>query len=507
MVPTPVATSDSHSIAVIDIGSNSGRVVVYQLETYSHFRILASGRTSLRLVRDLDRDGRLGDAAIEHAMESLRDFKAIALGAGAGKIIAVATAATREASNGAAFIQRIKDEIGIEVGTVDGEAEGRYGFLGAVSSLPVDNGMLFDMGGGSAQICRFVDRKLEKSWSLPLGALRLSGGFLQADPPREREVKALIAHVGELIDKAGIPRLEPGQQLVGTGGTVRNLAKVDVRRSGYPIGRLHGYILTRKHVRAIAKSLAQQRMRDRGATSGLNKDRSDSIVGGAYGIKALMTALGAGEVMISGQGVREGLLTSLLTDRIPAVSVVRADSIIALTSRFNTWIAHAAARRSAIARTLSETLDPLMRLDVREALTHAAALLDIGRAVDYFDRFQHAATIVMNTELNGFSHHDVALLSAILRRAKDELADPGNYRHLLKKSEQAIIERAAVMLALADEIEKRCPPEPRVQLRCVMTPDTVEVRVPALVAWRPWLGELRFERAFGRKLTVIAGDT
>lgn len=501
-----MSTSSGHAMAVIDIGSNSGRVVVYQLETYSHFRILAAGRTSLRLVRDLDLEGRFSDAAIEHAMEALRDFKAIAVGAGAQRIIAVATAATREASNGPDFVRRIKDELGIEVTTVDGEGEGRFGFLGAVSNLPVEDGMVFDMGGGSAQIGRFEGRKLIQTWSLPLGALRLSVGFLEADPPKKREIERLIEHVGDLITRAGIPRLPRGRQLVGTGGTVRNLAKIDVRQSGYPISRLHGYVLPRKHVRDIARELASRRMEARSHTNGLNQDRADSIVGGAFGIKALMAALDADDVMISGQGVREGLLVSLLSEQIPPVSVVRADSITALTSRFNTWNAHAAARRSALVRTLVQALEPLVRDDVREALAHAAALVDVGRAVDFFDRFEHAATIVMNTELNGFSHHDVALLSAILRRAKDELANPGNYKHLLDKSERAVIERAAVLLGLADELEKRCPPEPRVQIRTVLTRDAVEVHVPEVMAWRPWAGEERFQRAFGRTLRVVWGN-
>lgn len=490
-------------MAVIDIGSNSGRVVVYQLETYSHFRILAAGRASLRLVRDLDLEGRFSDEAVEHAMAALRDFKAIAVGAGAQRIIAVATAATREAANGPALVQRIKDELGIEVTTIDGEGEGRYGFLGAVSSLPVDTGMVFDMGGGSAQIGVFERRALVRTWSLPLGSLRLSLGFLAADPPKKREIERLVDHVRRLIADAGIPTLAPGGVLVGTGGTVRNLAKIDVRHSGYPISRLHGYVLARKHVRDIAHTLAERRAAERGRVSGLNQDRSDSIVGGAFGIKALMSALEAETVMVSGQGVREGLLVSLLSEQIPPVSVVRADSITALTTRFTTWTAHAAARRSALARSLIGALEPLVREDVREALGHAAALVDIGRAVDFFDRFEHAATIVMNTELNGFSHHDVALLSAILRRAKDELANPGNYKHLLEKSERVAIERAAVVLALADELEKRCPPEPRVSVRAVLEPEVVTVHVPELVSWRPWQGEDRFARAFGRRLEVV----
>lgn len=490
------------AIAVIDIGSNSGRVVVYEFETFAHFRILAAGRTSLRLVRDLDRDGRLGDEAVDHALAALKDFHAIAAGAGAQRMIAVATAAVREAQNGAQFLQRIQSEAGIEVRLIDGTEEARYGFIGAVRGLPVDSGMIFDMGGGSAQVTRFHKRRMLESWSLPLGALRLSNTFLSQDPPSKAEVGAIVEHVQGLLEDAGIPPLRRGEQLVGTGGTVRNLAKIAVRASEYPITRLHGYVLSRKSVRRIARTLARERLEDRGSIRGLNRDRADSIVGGAYGIKALMTALGASDVVISGQGVREGLISSLLSERLPDVSTVRSASISALTSRFNTWVAAYAAQRVAIARALYLAFEPEPSESVEEALSHAAHLLDIGRAIDFFDRYEHAAAMVMNTELNGFSHHDVALLSAILRRAKDETADVRTYRAVLAKWERPAIDRAAVILHLADELEKRCTQHERVSVDCKLRGDEAIVSIPQLRSWRGWPGQGRFEALFGRRIRV-----
>jgi exopolyphosphatase / guanosine-5'-triphosphate,3'-diphosphate pyrophosphatase len=493
------------AIAVVDIGSNSGRVVVYEFETFAHFRILSSGRTSLRLVRDLDRDGRLGDDSIAHALGALSDFHAIATGSGAQRIIAVATAAVREASNGAELIERIKREIGLEVRVIDGQEEARYGFVGAVRALPVESGLLFDMGGGSAQIIRFHKRKMMESWSLPMGALRLSVNFLSADPPKRADLKRLGQHVRKLIEGASIPPLRRGEHLVGTGGTVRNLARIDVRASGYPISRLHGYVLERSALRTIAQSLADKKLAARGGTAGLNRDRSDSIVGGAYGIKALMRALGADQVLVSGQGVREGLISSLLSDRLPDVTTMRASSISALTSRFNTWGAASAALRVAIARALFESFEPEPADQLEEALGHAANLLDIGRAVDFFNRYDHAADMVMGTELNGFSHHEVALLSAILRRAKDETADVQRYRPVLPKSELPSIDRAGVLLYLADELEKRCTLDERVAVDCKLDGDEAIVRIPQLRSWRDWPGEDRFFEVFGRKLRVERG--
>src|SRR6188474_1768944 len=171
----PRTASDRRdSVAVIDIGSNSGRVMVFKRDAASHLRLLAGSRASLRLVHDVDARGALSDATMARTTEALRDFQAIATGAGAKRIVAVATAAMRDATNGALFAERIQRELGIRIKIIGGLAEARYGFAGAVRGLAVSNGLLFDLGGGSAQITRFARRRLGQGVSLPFGALRLS---------------------------------------------------------------------------------------------------------------------------------------------------------------------------------------------------------------------------------------------------------------------------------------------------------------------------------------------
>ena len=214
-------------MAVIDVGSNSARIVVYRLEGGLSTQILASSRGSLRLVRELDRTHRLSAEAQERAFVALGDFRAIALGAGASRIFTLATAAVRDAENGKAFIADVRKRLGLDVRILSGEEEAHYGFLGAVGGLPVEHGVLFDVGGGSMQVTRFRKRRVMTAVSLPLGSLRLSDAFLESDPPSAREVRRLCDHARSLLVKAGVGPLEPGERVVGTGGTVRNLAKVD----------------------------------------------------------------------------------------------------------------------------------------------------------------------------------------------------------------------------------------------------------------------------------------
>jgi exopolyphosphatase / guanosine-5'-triphosphate,3'-diphosphate pyrophosphatase len=490
-------------VAVVDIGSNSARIVVFDRDPAGQFRIRAGTRAALRLVRDVDSRHELSEETMARVMEALRDFRAIALGAGAKRILAVATAAMRDAENGRQLIQRIRRELGIKVEVIDGDREARYGFLGAVRGLPVGSGLLFDLGGGSMQITRFANRRLGRDWSLPLGALRLSQAFLEEDPPKAGEMRRLREHVKETLREAGVPALKRGETLIGTGGTVRNLAKVDRRARGYPVTRLHAYSLSASRLKDVVDRLGSLSFRKREELPGLSDERADSIVGGAVAISTLVEAVGAEAVLVSGEGVREGVAWSLISGVMPSEEVVRSLSLQSLAARFD-GAGHAAGdRRAKVAAALHKGLDPRGGPEMAEALDHACRVLDIGRSVDFFERHEHAADIVLATELDGFSHRQIALLAAVLRRAGDEKADPRRLAPLVKGDDVESIERAAVLLVLADDIEERCPRRRPIEVRCEIRKREATVRVRGLLGWRPRQLGTRFERTFGQDLVVV----
>src|SRR6185503_3625449 len=153
------APSPGETVAIIDIGSNSARVVVFERDASGYLRALAGSRASLRLVEDVDKRGALTEATMARTSESRRDFKAIATGAGATRIVTVATAAMRDASNGALFGQRLERELGLQIEIISGAEEARYGFDGAMRGLAVSGGLLFDVGGGSMQLTTFGRRR------------------------------------------------------------------------------------------------------------------------------------------------------------------------------------------------------------------------------------------------------------------------------------------------------------------------------------------------------------
>jgi exopolyphosphatase/guanosine-5'-triphosphate,3'-diphosphate pyrophosphatase len=505
MTGRPRAEAGAAPFAVIDIGSNSGRVMVYRLEAGGHLHVLAGSRAPLRLVRELDRTGRIPGESLERAFEALRDFRSIAHGSGVKRITAAGTSALRDASNGPAFIRRVRRELGITIRTLSGLEEARYGFLGAVGGLPVEHGALFDLGGGSLQVGRFRGRRLLGAMSVPLGALRVSDAFLKSDPAAPREVRRLREHARGVLDAAGLKALSGDETLVGTGGTLRNLAKIDQRALEYPIPRLHGYVLTRRRLHEIVAGLAGERQKRRARVPGLNADRRDSIVGGGLVIDTLAEALGADHVVVSGEGVREGLARSLARETLDATEAVRRSSLEALASRFVGWSEERAGRREALASALHEALDAGAPGEAAEALGQAARILDIGRTVDFFDRHEHVADLLLATDLGGFSHRQVALLAAIVRQAGDEDARPRSLAPLVTREDREAVERAAVLLTLADEIAERCAPGSSPAPQCHVRGGEAVVAVPALASWGVRGLAERFLAAFGRRLRVVPG--
>jgi exopolyphosphatase/guanosine-5'-triphosphate,3'-diphosphate pyrophosphatase len=281
---------------------------------------------------------------------------------------------------------------------------------------------------------------------------------------------------------------------------LRNLAKIDREARRYPIGTLHGYELPFDRLTETVELLAGMKEKHRDALEGLSAERADSIVGGAVAIQALAESVRATHIVVCGQGMREGLALGLLGIPVGSPATVKEASLSSLVTRFDGWRQESAARRQSVASALYGAIEPRGPVILKAAVEHAAGVLDIGRTLDVVNRHQHVADILLTTELNGFTHAELALLAAIVRRAGDRHAD---IRPLaaLGDIDPKLVERTAIILCLADEIEARCPPGERIAIRSDVGRN-VTLSIPVLPSWLATGLEKRFERAFGTALIV-----
>ena len=273
----------------------------------------------MKLTRGLGPDGSLDEDSMRRLTDTIRDFVAVAKSARAGEIVFAATSFLRDARNRDEIVRRVKEETGAEIRVLTSDEEARHACLGAAYGLPVDSGVAVDIGGRSAEIVELRDRGMARKQVFPLGALRVSDEFLRSDPPSRKELIALRRHSEATLESALGEYSLDGGLLVGTGGTIRNLAKIDRRRRNYTFSRLHGYKLTGNRLAAIIKDLASKERGKRRQAPGLNPARTDSIVGGAVVLDTIIRALGARSTIISGDGLREGLALDLAGDSLPDV--------------------------------------------------------------------------------------------------------------------------------------------------------------------------------------------
>lgn len=211
--------------AIIDLGSNTARLIVMNAVPGYSYHLEDEVREVVRLRQGMTEEG-LSEEAMARAFSTLRLFKRFCDGIGVDVILPTATSAVRDAANGPAFVEQVQAEIGLELQVLDGEREAYYGTLGVLNEVPMLQGVVLDIGGGSAQVSEVSDGRFELGQSFTLGALALTERFVTTDPISQDEYDAVQAEIDGQLDSASWLADYVGQPLVGLGGTIRNMAKI-----------------------------------------------------------------------------------------------------------------------------------------------------------------------------------------------------------------------------------------------------------------------------------------
>lgn len=443
------------SVGIIDLGSNTARLVVLLFEPGYRYQLLDELREVVRLSEGMGPSRILRAEPFERGLKALRVFGSYCDAVGIDQLRATATSAVRAAVNGGAFVDAARQRTGIELEVLSGPQEASYGALAVANSLDVRDAVVFDLGGGSLQLSLLQDRSFAGGDALPLGAVRTTEAFLAADPPRSKEIRQLRKHVRALLE----PRLAqlPGSlPVVGMGGTLRNLANMVQSRSGYLPDLLHGYRLARSELEALVDELASLPLARRRDVKGLNRDRADIIVAGGAVIAETLAALGSEEVLISGQGLREGLFYPYLFPEAPHLAAdLREFSALNLMREYYDNPEHNLHVR-ALALALFDQLAPLHGLGTqeRELLSAAALVHDIGMAVDYYAHHKHGMYLVMGRALPGYSHREQVLIALLVRFHRRGTPSEEGYGSALQPGDLRRLTVLAGLLRLAEYLER-----------------------------------------------------
>src|SRR6266536_2500163 len=409
--------------AVVDLGSNSFRLVVFTADD-GWWKRTDEIYEAVRIGEGLAATGELGEAGMARAQATMEVFAHFAAASGLepDAVDAVATSAIRDASNSAAFLVRAQRTSGLRVRVLSREEEARYGYLAAVNSTTLADGVMLDLGGGSMQLVHVVGRHAGELDSWRLGAVRMSERFLPGDgPAKPKQMRELATHVTDKLGRA--PWLgSSGSRLVGIGGTVRNLAAAAQRDLDVPEAGVQGYVLAREELDRLIDELAGRTTAERAKLPGIKPSRGDLILAGAIVVQTVMEVGGFEGVEVTEAGLREGVFFERhLAGEPPLFDDVRRASVINLAAQYGMDPDHSphTAHVAGLALGLFDELaaaglhggDPVER----ELLWAAALLHDIGMTVDYDDHHKHSRYLILNAGLPGFEQRELALIGQAVR--------------------------------------------------------------------------------------------
>lgn len=490
------------SLAVLDLGSGTFRLVLYAYEPGRSFWLLDELREPVALGEGLAR-GVLTREALERGRKALRAFASFLRAVGPEEVLVLATSAVRDAANGREILEEAQ-RLGLPLRVLPGEEEARLGALAVTNAFPFPEALVVDQGGGSAQVALLRNRRFFWGRALPLGALRLTEAFLPSDPPAPGEVRALEGEVARRLQD--LP-LEPGLPLVVLGGNLRALARFHQRRQGYPLDLLHGYYLPKEGLEALHRELLRLPLRARVELPGLQPERARTLPASLVFLRVLLEKTRAPGLWVSGVGIREGALFTRLFPPPHLLEDPRSFAVENLFLRYPFPEAHR-ERVKALALSLFQGLKPLHGYGPEEErlLLEAAHLHDIGMALGYRDHHKHGAYLVLAEPLFGFTHREQALLALLVRYHRRGKPEARAFQALLARGDKGRLRRLAALLRLAEMLE--CTRSGRV--RGVRVEVGERVRLVLEASEEPWVERLEaqrqeglFREAFGLGLEVV----
>lgn len=434
--------------AIIDIGSNSLSLVVYEKSSRFAFHLIEKVRSRVRIGEGAyEKDGYLQQEAMDKAFGALKDFLFVAQNVKCRKILCVATSALRDAPNKKVFLDRVKSELKLNIKVIDGKQEAYYGAVATLNLLePLNDFTTIDIGGGSTELAKIENGEIVATISLDLGTVRLKELFFDKGVEKDKVVDYIQTFIEEQV-----PYKFKSSHIVGIGGTIRALSSAIMIKEKYPIKSLHGFDYRVKDFKGMMEKIPTLEKK------GLKKydfptNRLDTIKEGTVIFYELLKTLDAKVVISSKAGVREGVyLSDTLRNtghRFPHNFNV---SIKSLIDRFSLSEKNCAyVQRTALA--LFDVLESQHEIphEYREVLGYAAKLSPISKRINIYSNSDNSFYFLLENLNFTFSHDKKLLLALLLKlssKEKQRNRDYKKYEVLLPEEE--VVEWLYLMFSIA----------------------------------------------------------
>ncbi|EIM05846.1 exopolyphosphatase [Planococcus antarcticus DSM 14505] len=414
---------DQEKYAIIDIGSNTIRLVIYTRDKSGRFTESENVKAVARLRNYLNEENILEREGIEILLKTLQSFQEVTRHHQLKAIKCVATAAVRQAENQDEIMAAVESETDFTMRILSEFEEANYGYLAVVNSTPFASGITVDIGGGSTEITYFDNRQLIYFYSFPFGALSLKQQFIQGDTPTKGELRELRSFLKEQFDQLEW-LADKRLPLIGIGGSARNMAQIHQEHIEYPFSGVHQYVMSKDDVEEVNGLLKSLEFSELQRLEGLSKDRADIIIPAVEVFRYLMEFIDTKQFALSRKGLRDGVFYEETTKDfdLSVFPNVVEESFHELAIDYDINLIHAFHVTNS-ALLISKELEEVGLLSLEEEdykrLKLSSALYNLGSYIDSESSHQHTFYLLSNRTIDGLLHKErviVALMASFKNR-------------------------------------------------------------------------------------------
>ncbi|WP_457747277.1 Ppx/GppA phosphatase family protein [Sulfurimonas sp.] len=419
-------------VAIIDIGSNSVRMVVYEKTSRFAFHLLHEEKSKVRISQDAYKhNGELQEVPMQRTFDALHDFLQISNSFKVRKILCVATSALRDAPNNKEFIQRVNSKLHLKIKIISGEKEAYFGAIACANLLPKQhNAMSIDIGGGSTEISFIDNNNVSNTLSLKLGTVRLKELFFDAN-----DIDGAKKYIDNELQK--IPHANI-KTLIGIGGTFRALSSAILKKEAYPLNKLHAYEYTCDVFLNYIKSILKADTHDELKALGIKSNRFDVIQPGTLILQRIMDTLNISKIITSGVGVREGVYLSDLLRNSKDKFPHNYNTSVRYILDVHVADKHFSNHLNLLSKKLFDLTHQFLNINknYRYELALAAKLYPAGSNLHFYSQNKHTYYLIQSALEYGFTHKSITLIATLTKYAKNRLPADSHlqkYQELLPK--------------------------------------------------------------------------
>ncbi|OJF95946.1 Ppx/GppA family phosphatase [Alkalibacterium sp. 20] len=411
---------------LLDVGSNTIRLVIFEMDDYQGITELQNIKTPARLVQYLDTKNIMSEEGINVLITVLKSFTKIAESYKIKDLIAIATAAIRQSTNRDVIIARVKKEVDLELTILTEQKEAYFGNYAVRYTMDIPDGVSIDIGGGSTEVTYFKNKEIKEAHSFPFGTVSLQKQFFDEKKHNDKKaIKKARKWVNEQLktldwlENLSVP-------LIGIGGSARNYAEIYQRETDYPIAGIHEYQMFKDDLDETFDLLVKSSMEELGDLDGLSEDRRDIIIPAGIVFTELINVMEAKSFAISNRGLREGIILERLNqeyDDAYDLFGIKRQTVQRLFKQYDIRPI-SAHQRIILADRLIELIKDKGILDIKDEhlylLHYGATLYYLSSYIEDDSKSQHTFYIISNTNLHGFNHSDrvrLALLASYKNRS------------------------------------------------------------------------------------------